>query len=271
MPGAAATLSCMATLLYFATLLAFCTAPCTPGADRSPAPKAPAARKSPWSGTAQANGSAFFGTSDQRVVGARASISHTDSGFALGASSEVVYGDAKLDREFRHVTKRMLLGTVSLDYRPHAPLSPFVLVTVESNLEKKIDGRYSISIGARQLLHRSEHSETSLSAAIVDELTTPYAAAAPIPSTRLTRWSFRARAKHEFDDRLRTSHTTFWMPSARTAARYLVRSTSEAQYALTRIVNFTTSVQVNYDSEAMARGARVNHDGQVMFGIGARW
>lgn len=219
----------------------------------------------------QLNGSAFFGTSDQRVFGAKGSLSRKDSTVELGTSAQVVYGDAKLAGDSREVTKRILLGTLSADLRPHGALSPFVLFTLETNLEKKIEGRYSISIGAKQTLVRTDQTETSLSAAILDEYTVPFAIAEPIPSTRLTRWSFRGLIRHEFDDRLRASHATFWMPSARTAARYLVRSTSEAQYALTSIVNLTTSVQVNYDSEAMARGARVNHDGQVLMGIGARW
>lgn len=238
-----------------------------PVAAQEPAPRV----RSPWSGTVQLNGSAFFGTSDQRVIGAKGSLSRRDSTVELGTSAQVVYGDAKLAGDDREVTKRTLLGTLSADLRPHASLSPFVLFTLETNLEKKIDGRYSISIGARQTLVRTEQTETSLSAAILDEFTVPFAIAEPLPSTRLTRWSFRGRVRHEFDDRLRASHATFWMPSARTTARYLVRSTSEAQYALTSIVNLTTSVHVNYDSEAMARGARVNHDGQVLVGVGARW
>lgn len=235
------------------------------------AAQAPAAVPNPWSGTLQANGSAFFGTSDLRVLGGKGSLARTDSTVELATSGQVVYGDAKRGGETREVTRRVLLGTVSADYLPYAALSPFLLVTLETNLEKRIDGRYSISIGAKQTLVRTDHTETSLSGAIVDEYTVPIPVAEPLPPTRLTRWSFRGRVRHAFDERLRASHVTFWMPSARTTARYLVRSTSEAHYALTRTLDVTASVHVNYDSEAMARGAAVNHDGQVLFGIGARW
>lgn len=238
--------------------------------DSAPA-KPPPPPPNPWSGTIQANGTAFFGSSDQRVVGARSTVARTDSSFELGASAQVVYGDAKRTGEARRVSKRTLRGTVSLDYRPHASLSPFVLGTLESNLEKKIESRYSISVGAKQTLIRTPQSETSISAALLDEFTVPVVLTDDAPSTRLTRWSFRGRVRHRFDDRLRASHVTFYMPSARTSARYLVRSTSEAHYAITRVVNLTTSLQVNYDSEAIARGALVNHDGQLLFGIGAKW
>ena len=264
---------CTPTLSRVAIVTILLIVPAASAAQEAPAAAAEPAPpvRNPWSGTLQANGTAFFGTSDQRVVGAKGSLARTDSTVELATSAQVVYGDAKRTGETREVTKRMLLGTLSADLRPHASLSPFVLFTLETNLEKKIEGRYSISIGARQTLMRTDQTETSLSAAILDEYTVPFALAEPVPSTRLTRWSFRGRVRHEFDDRLRASHTTFWMPSAQTSARYLVRSTSEAQYALTSIVNLTTSVHVNYDSEAMARGAPVNHDGQVLFGVGARW
>lgn len=229
---------------------------------------------SPWSGSVQANGSSFFGNSDQRVFGGRATLARSDSLLELGARAEVVYGDSEIDSSDRQVVKRSILGTFSADYRPKGTLSPFVSITVESNLEKKIDTRYSIGIGARRTFIRTPQTETSLSLALLDELTVPRPqpdATTIVPSTRLTRWSLRGRLNHSFDDRLRMSHATFWQPSARTSAKYLVRSTSEAEFAITKRLGFSTSMVVNYDSEAMLRGARVNHDGQVLFGVTARW
>jgi hypothetical protein len=233
----------------------------------------PAARDSPWSGSVQANGSAYFGNSNQRLFGGRSALSRSDSLLQLEARAEFVYGDAEINSPDRQVVKRTLLGTLTADYRPKGMLSPFVSVTVESNLEKKIDTRYSVGVGAKQTFIRTKQTETSLSVALLDELTVPLVAADadPLPSTRLTRWSLRGRLNHTFDDRLRMTHATFWQPSAWAGESYLVRSTSEAEYAITRHLGFATSMVVNYDSEAILRGARVNHDGQVLFGVTARW
>lgn len=244
-------------------------------APASPPPepaKEAAPEESPWGGSIQANGTSFFGNSDQRVFGGRGTLSRSDDLVELEARAEIIYGDAEIGSSDRKVVKRAILGTVSADYRPQGTLSPFVYVTVETNLEKKIDTRYSVGIGAKQTFVKTKETESSLSVALLDELTVPRPATAePIPSTRLTRWSLRGRLRHRFDDRLRMTHATFWQPSARTTSVYVVRSTSEAEYALNSVVGLATSMQVNYDSEAMLRGANANHDGQFLFGITARW
>lgn len=228
--------------------------------------------KSPWGGSLQANGTSFFGNSDQRVFGGRGTLSRRDELVELEARAEIIYGDSEIEDSGRQVVKRALLGSLTADYRPNGTLSPFVYVTVETNLEKKIDTRYSIGVGAKQTFLKSKETESSLSVALLDELTVPRPTTAePIPSTRLTRWSLRGRVRHRFDDRLRMTHMTFWQPSASTTSVYTMRSTSEAEYALTSVVGLATSMQVNYDSEAMLRGAQANHDGQFLFGVTARW
>ena len=242
--------------------------------DTVPNPVPPPKKvESPWSGSLQGNGSAFFGNNIQRVFGGRGTLSRSDSLLEVEARAEVVYGESEAADAARYVTKRALLGTFSADYRPKGMLSPFITVTVESNLEKKIDTRYSIGVGANRTLIRTPRTQSSLSVALMDEQTVPMVApgAQPTPSTQITRWSVRGRLNHAFDDRLRMSHTTFYQPNAQTNTNYLLRSTSDAEYALTKVVAFTTSMVFNYDSEATIRGARVNHDGQVLFGIKARW
>ena len=61
------------------------------------------------------------------------------------------------------------------------------------------------------------------------------------------------------------------MPSTAAASRFLIRSTTEAEYAVREGVALSVSLLDNYDSEAIARGARVNNDGQLRFGVSARW
>jgi hypothetical protein len=224
-----------------------------------------------WTGTAQANGSVLFGNSDQRVLGGRGTLARADSVMRLDLSAQVLYGDTEVDGERREVTKRLWFGALSLDYRPDARVSPFVSATVESSFEKRIAARYSVGVGAKQTFVRTERSEASLSVALLDERTVPQPAAPAPDVTRLTRWSARARVRHALDERLRVSHVTFWQPTARAVSSFLVRSTTEAEYAVTRSMGVSLSLLDSYDSEARARGARVNNDGQLLFGVTGRW
>ena len=224
-----------------------------------------------WTGATQANGSVFFGNSDQRVFGGRASVGRADSVVQMDVAFQATYGDAQVDDGRREVTKRYWLGTLSLDYRPAAYVSPFVFGTFESSLEKQIRGRHSVGVGAKRTFVRTARSEASLSLALLDERTVPRGTSPGHDPTRLTRWSVRARARHALDDRLRVSHVTFWQPTAGAMSRYLIRSTTEVEYAVTRSVGVSLSFLDNYDSEARTRDARVNNDGQLLFGMGVRW
>ena len=224
-----------------------------------------------WSGTAAANGSVLFGNTDQRVLGGRATLTRADSVLELDAGLQALYGDASRDDGSRQLTKRLWIGTLTLDYRPAARTSPFVFTTLESNLEKQLASRHSVGVGAKQTFVRTARSEASLSLALLDERTVPRRSAPDPTPVRLTRWSTRARMRHAFDERLRVSLVTFWQPAARAPSRFLLRSSAEAEYAVTRAMGLSISLLDNYDSEAVRRGARVNRDGQLLFGIGARW
>ena len=229
----------------------------------------PAPRR--WTGTAAANGSVLFGNTDQRVLGGRATLTRADSLVEVDGSVQALYGDTEREDGQREVTKRLWLGTLSVDYRPAARVSPFVFGTAESSLEKQLAARYSVGVGAKRTFVRTARSDASLSLALLDERTVPRDDAPAPGSTRLTRWSLRARVRHAFDDRLRVSHVTYWMPSAAAASRFLIRSTTDAEYAVREGVALSVSLLDNYDSEAVARGARVNNDGQLLLGVSARW
>jgi hypothetical protein len=224
-----------------------------------------------WSGGAQANASVFFGNAEQRVLGGRATIARADSALELRGDLQTIYGDAAVGREPRQVTKRLWLGTATLDYRPLGRTSPFVFATAESNYEKRIAARYSAGVGAKQTFVRTERTETSLSLALLDEQTVPRDSVVTLATTRVARWSWRARARHAFDDRVRVSHVTFWRPRVETAANYLVLSTTDLEYRITRAVSLSLSFIDNYDSEAPRRGARAYNDGQLLFGVAGTW
>lgn len=81
------------------------------------------------------------------------------------------------------------------------------------------------------------------------------------------RWSGRARFKHQFDPRLKLSHTTFWQPRVSDLESFTVNSTSELSFAVRQSTSFTISYQSLYDSAARGRGAQSNNDAQVLFGV----
>jgi hypothetical protein len=238
--------------------------------------QAPAAAPRRWSGGVQANGTLLFGNAEQRVVGGRATLSRADSTIEVDGSLQTLYGDATAEDGPREVTKRLWLASLSADWRPHALLSPFLIAGYESSLEKRIATRASVGAGAKRTFVRSARSEASLSVALLDERTVARldaeATAAGDPRVvRVTRWSARARMQHGLDRRLRLTHVTFYRPRVRTASDFVVQSTSEARYTMTRSLNASLSLLVNHDSEATRRGARVATDGQVLFGLGAGW
>jgi hypothetical protein len=240
------------------------------------AAQAPAAPPRRWSGGVQANGTLLFGNAEQRVVGGRATLARADSTIEVDGSLQMLYGDATAEDGPREVTKRLWLATVSADWRPRAALSPFVIAAYESNLEKRVATRTSAGVGAKRTFVRSARSEASLSVALLDERTVARldadARAEGDPRVvRVTRWSARARVQHGLDRRLRLTHVTFYRPRVRTAGDFVIQSTSEARYAMTRALNASLSLLVNHDSEARGRGARVATDGQLLFGLGASW
>ncbi len=182
---------------------------------------------------------------------------------------QTLYGEASLDDGDRVVIKRLWLGTLTADWKPQARWSPFLLGTVETNLEKRIALRLNSGAGVKYTALRSERSDLSVSVALLDERVRPDEAGAA--TTRLTRWSTRFRVRHAFDERTRISHVTFWRPSATAIDRYLVQSTTELAVGLTRRTAITLSFLDNYDSEAVSRGARTYNDGQMLLGLTAAW
>jgi len=240
---------------------------CGVGAALSAQP--PTAGASRWSGSAQGSGSWLFGDTEQRALGARGAVSRADSVLEMNAALQSLYGEASLDDGARRVIKRLWLGSFTADWRPQARWSPFVLATVENNLEKRIASRYNAGLGVKYTARRTERTDVSLSVALLDERVTPDSVGAV--SSRLTRWSTRFRVRHAFDDRTRFSHIVFWRPSATAIDRFVVQSSTELAVGLTGHTAITLTLLDNYDSEAVERGARGYNDGQLLLGLMASW
>lgn len=244
----------------------------------APVPPAPAAPVvvppilDRWKLRTGLSASLLYGNREQRILGTRADLSRTDSTVELRADLQMAYGEASTETEARMVFKRLWLGNLSADLRPYDPVSPFVFATLESNLEKKIAGRYSAGVGAKQTIVRSENTDLNVSVGLLGERLVPreHATAATMEQ-RLTRWSLRGKLRQMLGERTRVAHSTFWRPDAHRASEFLVQSQTDVEVKASQKVALTLSLLHNYDSEAMARGARTNTDGQMLVGATATW
>lgn len=257
--------------LLLSCALALAAAPLAAQQPEPPAtPIAVATKPDLWKLRAGVSASVLYGNREQRILGTRGDLSRRDSLLELRAEVQTAYGEASTETEPRVVFKRLWLASLSADVRPDAPVSPFLFLTLESNLEKQIAGRYSAGVGAKRTFVSSDRSEVSLSLGMLAERLVPReTAGSSAGEVSLARWSLRGRLRHAMNDRVRLNHVTFWRPDARRGSQYLIQSQSEMEFKATKSVALTWSLLHNFDTEATSRGARTNTDGQMMFGATA--
>jgi hypothetical protein len=225
-----------------------------------------------WDLQAEMSGSLFFGNTSQTVFSTRGAVGRSDSAVALKSEVRFTYGEATDEEEERdHVTKRAWLATVSVDLRPYDAVSPFVVGNVESSLEKRIDVRYSAGVGNRLQVVRSPGSDVNVSLALLGEWSRLAAPPAVPAEDALVRWSARLRLRHDFTEHLTLQSETFYQPELESVARYTMSSSSSIGYRMRSWATIKLSVLTNYDSEARARGARTNNDGQMVVGVMTAW
>ncbi len=225
----------------------------------------------PWKGSALANASLFFGNTQQQVLGADGKLARVDSTFGFAGELQALYGEASLAQGPRTVTKRLWMATMTVNFRPLAPVSSFVTTTYQSNLEKRIDARYSAGAGAKWNILQSPVTEASFSLSLSAERTVARDSTVHLPAERIARFSWQAKYHHSFDDRLQISHSMSWQPKATGVSQFLVSSNTELRYKMNGTVSLSLTFTDNYDSGALERGARTNNDGQMLFGVAAGW
>ena len=222
-----------------------------------------------WDVKAEAAASAFFGNTRQSTVGTRLSAGRSDSTVEVKTDGEFTYGEAEGSERRMFVSKRSWRSSLTADYRPFARVSPFVLATIESSLEKRIDRRYSGGAGANYVLARTQRTASDLSLALLAERSLLPDTAGPRIERTLARYSARFRLDRQFDERLSLAHLTFWRPEAGALERFTFTSRTSLAYKMTTSLSVQASFLDNYDSEARERGARSNNDGEILFGMAA--
>ena len=216
---------------------------------------------------AEVAASLFFGNTRQTLAALRTAASRTDSTLELRGEARFNYGEATDEENRTFVSKRSWLASANLDHRPFASVSPFILSTVESSLERRLDIRYNFGGGSKVVLARSEESLTDVSVALLGERSRfPGANGATITES-LARWSARFRTRHSITDRLSVESVTFYRPELDAVDRFTFSSVNTLGYQVTPRITLRLSFVDNYDSEARDRGARTNNDGELVVGV----
>jgi hypothetical protein len=215
---------------------------------------------------AEANASLSFGNVDQTTTFTRLVASSVDSTLELSTDGFFTYGETRVDG-VPSVNKRSWGGSLSANLRPFAQLTPFMLASIESSLEKRIVRRYSGGGGAKLVFVKREGITSDVSLALLAERTVT----APSDTERVekvyARYSARYRLERKVDDRVTFSLLTFYRPEFSALHRFTTSANVAATYKLAKALALKATFVDNYDSEARGRGARSNNDGDVLFGL----
>jgi hypothetical protein len=215
---------------------------------------------------AEANASLSFGNVDQSTMLTRLGASSVDSLLELTTDGYFTYGETRVDGT-PSVNKRSWGASLNANLRPFSQLTPFMLASVESSLEKRIVRRYSGGGGAKLTFVKNEGTSSDLSLALLAERTIT----APSDTQRVekvyARYSARYQLLRKVDDRVTFSLLTFYRPEFSAVRRFTSSANVALTYKLAKALALKATFVDNYDSEARGRGARSNNDGDVLFGL----
>ena len=220
-----------------------------------------------WHLQAETGASVFFGNTRQTLVTNRTGLQHADSAFESRLDGAVTYAEAVTTTGATEVSRRSWILGSTLDYRPYAVVSPFLLASVESSLEKRIRRRMLGGAGAKYAIIREGSTRLDLSLALLADRTVVPDSALGSTGTTVARWSSRLRARRAFSKAVTMSMETFYRPRVDKLDRYTLTNVTRFAYQLTRAISLSASFGDSYDSEAMRRGARTNNDGEMVFGL----
>ena len=226
----------------------------------------------PWQLEGELGASVFFGSSQQTAVLFRSGYTLESEHLEFNARATFDYGEAREEGGVSFVNKRgWSLGT-ELDYEAGS-WAPFVFVSGESSLKRKLDLRIEGGAGARYNLIDSDQTRFDLSLGLLAERTDPRAAPGAADEVEtLARWSNRLRFTRRIGGkRALFNLVTFYKPTPEDASRdFTVDVESALSFALNGTVSFKVSLVDQYDALAATRGATSNNDGRLFFSILAK-
>lgn len=268
----------VAALLALAACGAPALVPRAAAAQQGDVPQADTASR--WRGTARLDGNVLFGAARQRLVATTVAAGRNTGRWSLRGDATGSYADARDadDDAPRRVVARNGRVFAALDHDPRSWTSSFVFTGLESSLQQRIASRVTGGAGVKVVAWRGPRDdEVSTSLALLAERTRarrePGQPAGGTDAARgegnRVRWSLRARWRRQLTPTLRVSHVTFYQPTVNAVQRYTVETTTTIASPLRRGLDLTGTLLDRYDSEARRRGARSNHDGQLLFGLRA--
>lgn len=222
----------------------------------------------PWTTEAELGGAYFFGNTSQTTITTRLGTERADSVREVSLDGRFAYGEARDDEGNDFVNKRSWKVSTSFDHHPFERWSPFATGELESSFERRIELRYTFGVGAKYTVTRSDRGRLDFSGALLGEETNPSDGANVSPDfddDLLARWSFRARARRSWDEgRLTFSSESSYRPEFSHWDDFTFTSTTSVGFRLNETLGLKLTFVDTYDSEAEARGARTNNDGQVL-------
>lgn len=189
-----------------------------------------------------------------------------DSTLDVSFDAGFIYGETQLD-DGPTVTKRSWQGSLSADFLPFSRVTPFMLASIESSLEKRIVRRYSGGGGAKLVFVKRDGFSSDVSLALLAERSVLAPSDSEQTESVYARYSARYRIERKLDDRVTATLVTFYRPEFKEFHRFTTTVNAAVTYRLVRALALKASFLDNYDSEARARGARSNNDGEVLFGF----
>ncbi len=234
-----------------------------------------AAQSSRIERTVDIAGNYLYGNNDQLILSARAGISARDTLYGFRFETRYLIGVSGTNG-VRRMDRRSWLVSGSLDRRPEDQHSQFVVASVEQSFELRINNRINAGVGYKYLIDCDTTYQLDASAAIVGEWSslppnTTLGAGAGVQRSQLLRFSNRLRYRNQFTDRMNLDHVTLIRPQIDDWSNFLGSSQTSLGYLLGSRTSLRLSFQNDYDSRSRARGARSNHNGQMLVGVTAKF
>lgn len=226
--------------------------------------------------TVDVAGNYLYGNNEQLIFSARAGVALRDTLYGMRLDAKYLIGVGSANG-VRRMDRRSWLISGSVDRRPEDQFSQFVLGSVEESLELRIQSRINVGAGAKFVIDCDTTFQLDASAALVGEfsvlpqLATGTSGPRDALRSQLLRFSNRLRYRNQFTEKMNVDHVTWLRPRIDDWGDLLGSSQTSVGYLLSSRTSLRLSFLNDYDSRSKARGARSNHNGQMLVGVAANF
>lgn len=222
-----------------------------------------------WTLEAELGGTVFFGNKSQSQFTSKTELEVVLARVELGTEIEFTYGISENKQGETVVSRRNWNVDHALDFRPEALWRPFLAGAIQSNFQKKIDARYQAGVGFKYDQQEDRNNRTEFSVAVLGEKTDARSPSSSIDEGSRARWSSNARIRRTFfeEDRLGIDVQGEYQPVFDEVGNYTWEAAGSLTLNLTEVVGLRMSTKLEYDSRAVARGAKTNQDGKSQMSV----